>query len=134
MPCLEVVPVIGEREVMLVSTMSLRGEMMVIWQAIQRRPSPARLSTMTWIWRSLSLPRLQQSQGLRRLSWSWRAPFFDPMSFDPMSVNLQKYSRTCNADEVEEMSDIMYNAIKEATLFVRTVTSMYNKGYASGLS
>ena len=47
---------------------------------------------------------------------------------------LQKYSRTCNADEVEEMSDIMYNAIKEATLFVRTVTSMYNKGYASGLS
>ena len=37
MPCLEVVPVIGEREVMLVSTMSSRGEMMVIRQAIQRR-------------------------------------------------------------------------------------------------
>ena len=48
---------------------------------------------------------------------------------------LQKYSRTCNAVKVE-MSDVMYNAIKEATLFVRNVTSMYNEneGYALGRS
>ena len=39
---------------------------------------------------------------------------------------LQKYSRTCDAVEVEEMSDIVFRAIEEASQFVKTETSIYN--------
>ena len=39
-----------------------------------------------------------------------------------LDTTLQKYSRTCDHVETEEMSDIMVNAIEEATSFIRTVT------------
>ena len=44
-----------------------------------------------------------------------------------MESILQKYSRDCDAAEVEEMSYIVYTTIDEATSFVRNVNLMYNE-------
>lgn len=49
---------------------------------------------------------------------------------------LQNYSRTCDTVEVEDMRDMVYSTIDEATQFVKTVSLMYNhiESYIPNLS
>lgn len=53
-------------------------------------------------------------------------PRVEKASMEMESI-LQKYSRDCDAAEVEEMSYIVYTTIDEATSFVRNVNLMYNE-------